>query len=162
MHRKAKCTQYSAPPTHRADLLAHRQSENPMAQTTHSQPPQTLHVESEQTTSERLRKLQMQLNTPNIFVPNLVSPYASDIQLLSRCVPAFRSGLKTQDRPDPNPCTLCPSPARPVILIVIMSLLALGQGRAQARAWAENQNSTSCESEMLDISSCASLEYLYI
>ena len=74
-------TQYSAPPTHHADLLAYRQSQNPMAQTADSQPSQTLHVESEQTTSERLRKRPTQLNTPNIFVPDLVrvSPNASDV-----------------------------------------------------------------------------------
>ena len=31
MHRKTKPTQYSAPPTHHADLLAHRQSEWPFS-----------------------------------------------------------------------------------------------------------------------------------
>ena len=83
-------TQYSAPPTHRADLLAHRQSEYLMAQTADSQPSLTLHVESEQKMSEWLRKLPTQLNTPNIFVPDLirVSPNASDVQWLGRCVPA--------------------------------------------------------------------------
>ena len=47
---------HSNPPTHHTDLLAHRQSEYPVAQTVDSPPPQTSHVESEQTTSERLRK----------------------------------------------------------------------------------------------------------
>ena len=81
-------TQYSAPPTHRADSLAHRQSECPMAQTADRQPPQTLHVESDQTPSERLQKLPTQLNTANRFVPDLVrvSPNASDFQQLGRCV----------------------------------------------------------------------------
>ena len=63
------CTQYSAPPTHRADSLAHRQSENPMAQTSDGPPPQTLHAQSDPTTSTRLWKLPTHLNTPNIFVP---------------------------------------------------------------------------------------------
>ena len=82
VHRKTKSTQYSTPPTHCADLLAdrqseciqptHNQSEYPMAQTADSQPPQTSHVESEQTTSTWLRKLPKQLNTPNRFVPDLV------------------------------------------------------------------------------------------
>ena len=50
-----------------------------MAQTADSQPSQTSHVELDQTTPERLRKLPMQLNTSNIFVPALVrvSPNAS-------------------------------------------------------------------------------------
>ena len=43
-----------------------------MAQTSDSPPPQTLHVESKQTTSEQPQKLLTQLNTPNIFVPDLV------------------------------------------------------------------------------------------
>ena len=47
----------STPPVRMVIQLAHNQSENPMAQTADSQPPQTLHVESEQTTSVRLRKL---------------------------------------------------------------------------------------------------------
>ena len=90
--------QYSTPPTHRADLLVHCQlqwshnhSENPMAETADSQPPQTSHIESEQTTSTGLRKLPTQLNTPNVFVPNLirVSPNASDVQRLGQCVPAL-------------------------------------------------------------------------
>ena len=78
--------------THHADLLAHRQSENPMAQTSDNKPPQTSHADLEQTASERLQKLPTQLNTPNIFVPDLVqvSPNASDIQWLGRCVPAYR------------------------------------------------------------------------
>ena len=42
-----------------------------MAQTPDSPPPQTSHVESEQTTSEWLRKLPTQVNTQNIFVPDL-------------------------------------------------------------------------------------------
>ena len=64
-----------------------------MARTSDSPPPQTLHVELEQTTSAWLRKLPMQLNTPNIFVPDLVrvSPNASDVQRLGQCVPAFRT-----------------------------------------------------------------------
>ena len=43
--------------------------------------------------SERLRKLPTQLNTPNIFVVDLVrvSLNASDVQRLGRCVPALRS-----------------------------------------------------------------------
>ena len=69
--------------------LAHSQSENPMAQTANSQPPQTSHVESDQTTSARLRKLPTQLNTWNRFALVRVSPNASDIQRLGRCVPAF-------------------------------------------------------------------------
>ena len=64
--------------------LLYDQSENPMAQTANSQPPQTLHVESKQTTSVRLRKLPTQLNTLNRFVPDLihVSPNASDVPAL--------------------------------------------------------------------------------
>ena len=38
-------TQYSAPPTHHADSLAHHQSEYPKVQMANSQPPQTSHVE---------------------------------------------------------------------------------------------------------------------
>ena len=92
MRRKPVRKQYSAPPTHHADSLAYRQSEYLMAQMADSHPPQTLLVESDQTTSERLLKLQMQLNTPNRNVPDLiqVSPNASDIQRLGRSVPAFR------------------------------------------------------------------------
>ena len=91
MRRKPMRTQYSAPPTHSSDLLAHHQSEYPMAQTADSQPPQTSLVESEQTTSEWRRKPLTQLNTPNIFVSDLVriSPNASDVQQLGRCVPAL-------------------------------------------------------------------------
>ena len=77
-------TQYSAPPTHHTDLLAHRQSEYPMVQTADSQPPQTSHAESDQTTSELLQKLPTQLNTPNILVANLVRVW------LGRCVSTFR------------------------------------------------------------------------
>ena len=55
--------QCSAPPTHRADLLAHNQSDNPMAPTADSQPSQTSHVESEQTTSVWFQKLLTQLNS---------------------------------------------------------------------------------------------------
>ena len=63
-----------------------------MAQTADSQPPQTLHVESEQTMSAGLGKLPTQLNTPNIFAPDFVqvSPNASDVQWLGHCVPALR------------------------------------------------------------------------
>ena len=45
-----------------------------MAQTSDSPPPQTLHAQSEPTTSAWLRKLPTQLNTreTNIFVPDLV------------------------------------------------------------------------------------------
>ena len=59
-------------------------------QSAHSIP--TSYVESEQTTSARLQKLPTQLNTPNIFIPDLVrvSPNASDVQWLGQCVPAFR------------------------------------------------------------------------
>ena len=80
-----------APPTRRADSLVHRQSEYPVAQTSDSQPPQTSHVESEQITSEWPLKLPTQLNTRNIFVPDLVLVYpnASHVQRLGRCVPAF-------------------------------------------------------------------------
>ena len=94
------CAQYSAPPTHRTDSLAHRQSEYPMAQTADSQPPETSHVELEQTTSERLRKLPMQLNIPKILVPDLVraSPNASDVQRLGRCVPAYREDKEERGR----------------------------------------------------------------
>ena len=62
-----------------------------MAQTSDGPPPQTSHAQSEPTTSTWLRKLPTQLNTPNIFVPDLVqvSPNASDVQQLGRCVPAF-------------------------------------------------------------------------
>ena len=93
MRRKSMRTQYSNPPTHCTDSLAQRQSESPMAQRSDGQPPQTLHAESEQTTFARLRKLPTQLNTPNIFVPDLVrvSPNASDVQRLGRCVPALMS-----------------------------------------------------------------------
>ena len=95
VHRKTMRTQYYAPPTHHADSLAHRLSESPMAQTADSQPPQTSHVESEQTTSAWLWKLPAQLNTPNIFVPDLVrvSPNSSDIQRLGRCVLALKVSL---------------------------------------------------------------------
>ena len=85
-------TQYTASPTHHTDSLAHHQSENPMAQTSDGPPPpQTSHVQSEQATSVQLQKPPMQLNTPNIFVPDLVrvSPNASDIQRLGRCVPVL-------------------------------------------------------------------------
>ena len=87
-------TQYSAPPTHSANSLAHRQSENPMARTADSQPPKIVHVESEQTTSARLRKLPTQLNTPNRFDRDLVwlSKNASDVQQFGWCVPAFTCG----------------------------------------------------------------------
>ena len=97
VHRKPTRTQYSAPPTHRADSLAHRQSENPLAQTSDGPPPQTFHVESEQTMSQQLRKLPAQPNTPNKFVPDLVrdSPNASDVQRVGRCVPAFNLRQKT-------------------------------------------------------------------
>ena len=72
--------------------LANKQSENPMAQTADSQPPQTLRVELEQTTSAQLRKLPTQLNTPSRFVPHLVrvSQSASGVQRLGRSVPAFK------------------------------------------------------------------------
>ena len=91
VRRKPMRTQYSAPATHRPDLLAHRQSENPMAQTSDGPPPQTSHAQSDPTASIRLRKLPTHLNTPNIFVPDLVrvSPNASDVQLLGRCVGAL-------------------------------------------------------------------------
>ena len=81
----------SAPPTHHADSLAHRQSENPMAQTSDGQPPQTSHVQSDQTTSVLLRKLPTQLNTPNSFVsdPVRVSPNYSDVKPLGQCIPAL-------------------------------------------------------------------------
>ena len=84
------CAQYSAPPTHCTDSLAHRQSENPVAQTSNSPPPQTLHAQSD-STSMRLRKLLTHLNTPNIFVPDLVrvSPNTSDVQRLGQCVGAL-------------------------------------------------------------------------
>ena len=64
--------QYSTPLTHCADSLAHLQSENPMAQTADSQPPQTSHGESKQTTSTWFQKLPKQLNTLNRFVPELI------------------------------------------------------------------------------------------
>ena len=62
-----------------------------MAQTANSQPPQTSHVEWEQTLSARFQKLPTQLNTLNRFVPKLVrvSLNASDGQQLAWCVPAF-------------------------------------------------------------------------
>ena len=82
---------------HTTNSLAHRQSETPLAQTADGPPPQTSQVESEQTTSERLRKLPTQLNTPNIFVPDLVwvSPNTSDVQQSGRCVPAFTGEVNT-------------------------------------------------------------------
>ena len=85
-------TQFFAPSTHRPDWLANNESENPIAQMASSPPPQTLHVESDQATSAWLRKLPMQLNTQNRFVPDFVrvSPKASDIQQLGQCVPALR------------------------------------------------------------------------
>ena len=92
-------TQYSAPPTHHADSLAHRQSEYPMAQTSDSHPPQTSHVNLEPTASELLHKLPTQLNTPNIFVPVCPSrsnPNASDVQRLGWCVPALTQKLSTR------------------------------------------------------------------
>ena len=81
----------STPPIRMVIQLTNNQLENPMAQTADSQPPQTLHVELEQTTSAWLRKLPTQLNTPNRFVPDLVlvSPNVSDVQRLGRSVPAF-------------------------------------------------------------------------
>ena len=62
-----------------------------MAQTSDGPPPQTLHAQSEPTTSVQLRKFRTQLNTLNIFVPDLVraSPNASDVQRLGQCVPAL-------------------------------------------------------------------------
>ena len=60
------------PSPYRADSLARCQSEYPMAQKANSQPPQTAHVESDQTTSEQLRKLPTQLKTQNILVADLV------------------------------------------------------------------------------------------
>ena len=60
MRSKTQRTQYSAPPTHRADSLVHCQSEYLMAQMADSQPPQTSHVELDQTTSKRLRTLPTQ------------------------------------------------------------------------------------------------------
>ena len=82
----------STPPIRTAIQLAHNQSENPVAQMSDIPPPQTSHVELEQTTFAWLRKPPTQLNTPNIFVPDLVrvSPNASDVQRLGRCVPAFK------------------------------------------------------------------------
>ena len=64
-----------------------------MAQMADSPLPQTSHAESAQTTSEQLRKLPTQLNTPNIFVSDLVrdSPNASDVQQLGQCVPCLKS-----------------------------------------------------------------------
>ena len=84
-------TQYSAPPTHHADLLAHYQSENPMAQMSDGPPPQTSHAQSDPTTSARLQKLPTQLNKLKIFAPDLirVSPNALDIQRLGQCVGAL-------------------------------------------------------------------------
>ena len=81
---KTKPTQYYASPTHRTDSIAHGQSKNPMAQTADSQPSQTAPAQ--------LRKLPTQLNTPSIFVPDLVlvSPNASDVQRFGRCVPVLR------------------------------------------------------------------------
>ena len=66
-------------------ILPLPQSENPMAQTSDRPPPQTSHTQSDPTTSAQLRKLPTQLNTPNMFVPDLVrvSPNASDVQRLS-------------------------------------------------------------------------------
>ena len=63
-----------------------------MALMANSQPFQTSHVESKQTTSStRFQKLLMQQNTPNRFVPKLVrvSLNGSDIQWLGQCVPAL-------------------------------------------------------------------------
>ena len=67
-----------------------------MAQTANSQPPQT--------TSERLRKLLTQLNTPKILVADLlrVSPNTSDVQRLGWCVPALRLSAPARARPDLN------------------------------------------------------------
>ena len=90
MRSKTQRTQYSAPPTHRADSLVHCQSEYLMAQMADSQPPQTSHVELDQTTSKRLRTLPTQLNTLNILVANLVRvSNASDVQRLGWCVSAL-------------------------------------------------------------------------
>ena len=68
-----------------------------MAQMSESQPPQIMHVQSEPTTSTRLRKLPTQLNTPKRYISNLVraSPNASDVQRLGRFVPAFRHHLNS-------------------------------------------------------------------
>ena len=89
------CWFASTSPIITAIQLAQNQSDNPMAQTSDGPPPQTSYVELEQTTSAWLRKLPAQLNTPNIFVPDLVriSPNASDVQRLGWCVPAFSKML---------------------------------------------------------------------
>ena len=72
-------------PPHHADSLAHCQSEYPVAQMADSQPPQTLHAESEQTTSGLL--IPTQLNTPNIFDPDLIR-VSPNVQRLGWCVPS--------------------------------------------------------------------------
>ena len=81
------------PPTHRADSLGHRQLERPFSWHTTNQRIQWLRHPPTSTTSTWLRKRPTQLNTPNIFVPDLVwvFPNTSDIQRLGRCVPAFRA-----------------------------------------------------------------------
>ena len=68
-----------------------KQSAHSIPPSSDSPPPQTLHAKSEPTESVQLRKLPTQLNTPNRNVPDLVrvSPNASDVQRLGRCVPAL-------------------------------------------------------------------------
>ena len=98
VRRKPMHTQYSAPPTHRADSLAHHQSENPMVQMSDSQPPQTLPVESDQKMSERLRKLPTQLNTPNRFVPDLVQVFTTNFTTKFHGGKVFQSASATKQK----------------------------------------------------------------
>ena len=119
MHRKTKRTQYSAPPTHCAYPLAHRQSQRPfswhttnqriqwlrrpMAQMSDGPPPQTSHAQSEPTTSARLWKRPTQLNTPNIFVPDLARvSQTPNVQWLGRDVPALKGRFNIPSFPKIN------------------------------------------------------------
>ena len=100
--------------------LTHNQSENPMFQTAWSQPFQTLHVESEQTTSVQFLKLPMQLNTLNIFVPELVRvfPITSDVQRLGRCVPALIKSAPVRDSLNVQKMKMSTG-RRPIIILIV-------------------------------------------
>ena len=68
------CTQYYAPPTHRADSLAHRQSIQWLRWPTANLLRLCM-----------FRKLPTQLNTPNIFVPDLVRVSSNAVSFV-KCI----------------------------------------------------------------------------
>ena len=88
--KKPMRTQFSTPPTHSADLLAHRQSENPMAQTSDGSSDFACSVGSDNVRAAL--KASDAAEHTNIFSPDLirVSPNASDGQRLGRCVLALK------------------------------------------------------------------------